>query len=81
MIETLTVQHYAEDIRDVKRVTLSAYKINFIGASVDDVVINGLSVRPVEIWFEEGSMLSLIVSHSDLDLLEKAVGSFRLGID
>ena len=76
MIQVLTVQHYAEDVSQLKRVTLAVPKINAVSASVEDISVNGLHVRPVTVWFQDGAMIDLVVNHSDLDLMERAIGSF-----
>lgn len=78
MIEVLTVQHYAEDVTQVKRVTLSVPKINAVTASVEDTLVNGLNVRSVSIWFEDGAVMDLMINHSDLSQIERAIGSFMI---
>ena len=79
MIEVLTVQHYSEDIKEVQRITLAAASINLVSASVEDTIINGISVRPVTVFFQDGGTIDITISHSDLNLLERAVGSFLIG--
>jgi hypothetical protein len=79
MMEQLTLHHYSVDPKEERRVTLSPMNIQLVAAEVEDVVINGRSVRNVTILFSEGGNVDLTINHADLMQLERAVGSFFLG--
>jgi len=74
----LTVHCYAENPLEERRTTLSPHKIDFISAAVEDIVLNGRSLRQVSVIFDEGLSCDLVLNHSDLELLESAVGSYCL---
>ena len=80
-MQRLTVHCYAEDAKEERRVTLSPMNVTLIAAEIDDVVVNNRSVRKVSVLFTDGGSVDLIVNHSDLSLLESAIGSFCLSLD
>jgi len=77
--QKLTVYCYNEDPKEDRRITLSPINITIIAAHVEDEVINGRSLRRVAILFVDGGSVEMLVNHSDLELLEGAIGSFCLG--
>ena len=77
-LQTLTLHCYAENPSEERRMTLTPYKIDFVSAAIDDIVINGRSLRPIAVIFEEGLTLELILNHQDLEKLEAAVGAYCL---
>jgi hypothetical protein len=74
----LTVHCYAENPLEERRITLSLHKIDFLSAASEDIIINGRSLRPVSVIFDEGLNCDLIVNHADLETLEAAVGAYCL---
>ena len=77
--QKLTVHCYAEDAADERRITLSPQNINVVAAHTEDVTINARSLRHVTVLFADGGSVDLVINHSDLELLEGAVGSFCFG--
>ena len=74
----LTVNSYSENPLEERRITLSLPKIDFLSAAAEDVIINGRSLRPVSVVFDDGLSCDLIVNHADLETLEAAVGAYCL---
>lgn len=77
--QTLTVHHYAEDPKEDKRITLAPMNITALAADVEDMTVNGRSVRAVMVLFMDGGSIAVSVNHADLQLMESAIGSFCLG--
>ena len=77
--QKLTVHHYGETAEDDRRITLSPQNIHLVAAKVEDSNVNGRSVREVTVLFTDGGSADMVVNHSDLELLESAIGSFYLG--
>jgi hypothetical protein len=77
-LQKLTVHHYGETSVEDRRITLSPMNIMGMAAEVEDVTVNGRSVRNVSVLFLEGGSIGLCVNHSDLSLLESAIGTFAL---
>jgi hypothetical protein len=77
-LQTLTLYCYAENPSEERRMTLTPYKIDFVSAAVDDIVVNGRSLRQVSVIFDEGLSCDLIINHADLEKLEAAVGAYCL---
>ena len=77
-LQTLTLHCYAENPSEERRMTLTPYKIDFVSAAVDDIVVNGRSLRQVSVIFDEGLSCDLIINHADLEKLEAAVGAYCL---
>lgn len=76
--EVLTVHHYSENLEEEKRVTLSPGNILVVAAAVEDIQIRGRSLREVSVLLTDGESADLIINHSDLEKLEKCVGSYCL---
>ena len=76
--QRLTVLHYGETTQEDRRITLSPMNIVLVAAEVDDVVVNGRSVRKVTVLFLDQSSVDVVVNHADLELMEAAIGSFCL---
>jgi hypothetical protein len=79
-LQKLTVHNYSEELANERRITLSPMHIVLVAAGTDDISIRGRSLRIVSIMFDDGGSIDLILNHSDLELLESAIGSFCLGI-
>lgn len=77
-IEKLVVYDYHEDPTEDKRMTLCPHSIRALAADPEDCIVQNRSLRKVIVIFEEGDGIELCVNHQDLELLEKAVGSFVL---
>lgn len=77
--QKLTVYSHEEDTTQDRRVTLSPANIVLVAAKIDNVHIHGRTLIPVTILFLDGENIDLNVSHSDLESLEAAVGSYCLG--
>jgi len=77
--QKLTVHTYSETIEDERRITIAPMKVVMIAAKLEDIMIRGLSVRPITVLFDDGEATDLVVNSQDLLLLEDAVGSFCLG--
>jgi hypothetical protein len=78
-MEVLRVHHYGEKTEDDRRITLSPGMITTVAAGVEDEKINNRSLRRVSVLFADGGTLEMAVNHADLDLLERAIGSFCMG--
>jgi Mg2+/citrate symporter len=76
--QKLTVKHYAENATDERRITLSPANIIVVAAAMEDIVLGGRSLRPVQVLFAQGESIDLLINHADLELLEAATGSFCL---
>lgn len=77
--QKLTVHHYGSTTEEDRRMTISPLNALMVAAGVEDCVVNGRSLRAVTILFSDGGSADLVLNHSDLELLESAVGSFCLG--
>lgn len=77
--QRLTVHHYGETTEEDRRITISPANISLVAAEIDDVVINGRSVRNVTILFLDGESAEISINHADLEMLEGATGSYCLG--
>jgi len=77
-LQKLTLHHYSADPSEERRITLSPNNIAVVAAHVEDVVVNGRSLRSVSVLFLDQGAVDLLLNHSDLELLESAVGSFSL---
>lgn len=75
-MQKLTVYHYAEVSEEDRRITLSPSKINVIAANPKDVLLNGRSLVQITVLFDDGGSIDLTINHSDLEMVEGAVGSF-----
>jgi len=78
-MEILTLHHYGEKTEDDRRITFSPGMITAVSAADEDVVVNGRTVRNASVLFADGGTLDVCVNHGDLQLLERAVGSFCMG--
>ena len=54
--QKLVVHHYAEDPTEERRITLSPQNINIVAAHVEDVKINGRSLRHATVLFADGAL-------------------------
>lgn len=79
-MEVLRVHHYGAKTEDDRRVTISPGMVTAISAGVDDEMINGRSLRRISVSLVDGGSLDLSVNHADLSLLERAIGSFCMGV-
>ena len=77
--QKLTVQNYSDDPQQRRRITLSPPNITVIAAALEDVTVEGRSARNVTVLFIDGGSIDLCVNHSDLSMLEEAIGSYCLG--
>lgn len=77
--QKLTVHHYGDTTQEDRRITLSPMNIAFIAAEVEDSMVNGRSLRRTSVLFTDGGSADITINHSDLQLLEGAIGSFYLG--
>jgi len=75
----LTVHNYAEKPEEERRITLSPANIVLVAAAVEDITVNGRSLRNVTVLFVDGGSADLLINHQDLQTLESAVGSYCLG--
>jgi hypothetical protein len=75
----LTLTCYAEKPEDERRVTLSPQLITVVAAQIEDVQVNGRSLRAVSVLFMDGGSVDLLLNHQDLETLETAVGSYGFG--
>jgi hypothetical protein len=76
-LQVLRVFHYDDkDPNENKRITLSPMNIAAVTADVEDVVIQGRSLRKTSVIMMDAGTLPLNINHQDLELLERAVGSF-----
>lgn len=76
IVNILRVMHYGETEAENKRITLSPMNLLALAADIEDVTVQGRSLRNVVALAVEGSNLPLCVDHADLELLESAVGSY-----
>lgn len=76
IVSILRFDHYGEKADENKRMTLSPSNICGLAAGIEDVIIQGRSLRRVAVLLVDGGQLEVTVNHSDLELLERAVGSF-----
>lgn len=75
----LTVHNYAEKPEDERRITLSPQLITVVAAMIDDVQVNGRSLRQTSVLFVDGGSVDLLLNHADLETLETAIGSYGFG--
>jgi hypothetical protein len=75
-MKTLTVHCYAEDPTQERRVTMRLALITVIAAATEDTVISGKPRRIVTVMFMDGASLDVVLDHSDLTMLEEAIGSY-----
>lgn len=75
----LTIHHYEADVKDDRRMTLSPTNIVMVAAEVEDVSLNGRSLRNITVLFMDGNSVDLTINHSDLECLEAAVGAYSFG--
>ena len=78
-LNKLTVHHYADNANEEKRITLSPQNIVVAAAAIEDTQVNGRSVRNVTVLFVDGGSIDLVVNHSDLEMIEQAVGTYYFG--
>ena len=78
-IQRLTLRHYGATEAEDRRITLSPMNILAAVAKIDDIQLNGRSLREISVLMVDQANIDLIVNHADLQLLEDAVGSFCLG--
>jgi hypothetical protein len=79
ILEQLTVHHYDEENEsEDKRITLAPHHIIAIAATPDDVQVRGIKLRGATVLMADGNSLPLFINHSDLMLLERAIGSYSL---
>jgi len=78
-LEVLRVLSYGETPEQDLRITISPMNVLAIVAENEDSTIQGRAVRRVDVLLGEGEQLSVVVNHQDLELLERAIGSFCLG--
>lgn len=74
----LTVHHYSENPEEERRVTLSPGQISFVAIGVEDITVGSRSLRSVTVMFMDGGSVDLVVNHSDMEMLESAVGTYYL---
>jgi hypothetical protein len=77
-MKRLTVHHYGETTEEDKRITISPANIFALAADVEDVVVNGRTLRNVVVLGIDGGSIPLTVNHADLSILEEATGSYCL---
>ena len=77
--QKLTVHHYSVNPEEERRITLSPMNISLVAAATEDTMLNGRSLRNVTVLFGDGGSVDMTINHSDLELLETAIGSFCLG--
>lgn len=77
--QILRVHHYGEKPEEDRRITISPSMVTTVAASVEDVVLNGRSLRNVSVLYDSGGSIDITINHADLELLESAIGSFCLG--
>lgn len=75
----LTLTHYAEKPEEERRITLSPQLITVVAAQVEDIQVNGRSLRAVSVLFMDGGAIDLLLNHADLETLETAIGSYGFG--
>lgn len=79
---TLTVINYGEGEEGEvlrTRVTIAPHAVSFLIASENTVqIIDGSSLRRVNVMLQDGSNLELILTILDLTTLERAIGSYFL---
>jgi hypothetical protein len=78
-LETLTVHHLGDTQDEDRRITISPANVNIIAAEVEDVLVQGRSVRRVAVLMADGGSVDVTINHADLEMLERAIGSFCLG--
>lgn len=78
-LQKLTIHCYAETPEEERRITLNPSKIVLLAAGTEDLQLNGRSLRRVTVLFDEGENVDVLVNHSDLELMETAVGTFYIG--
>ena len=76
--KNLTITHYAAVKEEERRITMSPSNIALIAAKTEDVEINGRSLREVSVLFMDGESVDVVVNHSDLQLMEEAIGAYSL---
>jgi hypothetical protein len=74
--QTLRVQNYGKTAAEDRRITISPMHAIFCSAKTEDTVLDGRSLREVDVYFDGGGVLPIIVNHSDLELLENTIGFF-----
>ena len=77
--QKLTVHHYADLEEEDRRITISPMNVALVAAETEDMTVRGRSLRHVTVLFTDGGSTDLSINHSDLELLEGAIGSFCLG--
>lgn len=75
-LQKLTVHNYSENKDEERRITLSPDKITVVAAGVEDVLLNGRSLRTATILFLDGGSIDLLINHADLEMIEGAIGSY-----
>ena len=78
-MQVLRVHHYGETAEEDRRITIAPAQVSVIAAEVDDVQLQGRSVRKTTILMSDGASIDVNVNHADLDLLETTVGAFYIG--
>ena len=78
-MQKLTVHCYAEKPEDERRITLSPQLITVVAAMIDDIHVNGRSLRQTSVLFVDGGSVDLLLNHQDLQTLETAIGSYGFG--
>lgn len=77
-LQVLRVHHYGETPADDKRITISPHNVLLIAAATEDITVQDRSVRNVNILFADNGSAEVNINHSDLEMLESAIGSFCL---
>jgi hypothetical protein len=75
----LTVTHHGETTEEDRRITISPMNVVVVAAGVEDTAVNGRMLRRVTVLFTDGGSADLVINHSDLQMLESAIGSYCLG--
>lgn len=74
--QKLTVLHRSANPEEERRITIAPTNVTVVAAATEDVQVNGRSLRAATVLFSDGGSIDLLLDHSDLEMLETAIGSY-----
>lgn len=81
IIQVLRVSHYGETPKEDRRITISPHEITAMAVNTEVVETQGRKLLSVSVMMKEGPDFDLVISHSDVEKLEAAIGSYILPSD
>ena len=78
IIQVLRLHHYGETPAEDRRITLSPHEVTTVAVTTEDVLVQGRKLVSVTVLMKDAGSIDLVLSHSDIETLEAAIGSYVL---